>query len=62
MDILCAPKSDSRLEKCGSRPVPCKDCQYLTFSDCYGECRIGRRGIVQPDDYCTFGVRRTKKS
>jgi len=61
-DMTCAAKADSHLEESGNTPVSCKDCQYLTFSDCYGECRIGRRGIVRPDDHCGFGVRRTKES
>jgi len=36
--------------------VRCKDCEYLMFSDCYGECRAGRLGIVSPNDYCSRGV------
>ena len=39
-------------------PVRCKDCKHLMFSDCYGECRIGHMGIVQPDDFCSYGERR----
>lgn len=39
-------------------PVRCKDCKHLMFSDCYGECRIGHIGIVQPDDFCSRGERR----
>ena len=38
--------------------VRCKDCKHLMFSDCYGECRIGHMGIVQPDDFCSRGERR----
>lgn len=37
--------------------VRCKDCKYLMFSDCYGECAKGRLGIVNPDDYCSYGER-----
>ena len=39
--------------------VHCKDCKYITFSDCYGECGAGRMGIVSPDDFCSYGERRT---
>lgn len=35
--------------------VTCKNCIHLTFSDCYGECGAGYRGIVQPDDSCEYG-------
>jgi hypothetical protein len=38
-------------------PVYCKDCKYLTFSDCYGECGKAILGIVKPDDYCSRGVK-----
>ena len=62
MDIICVIMTDSHSEKSVSAPVTCKDCQYLMFSDCYGECRIGKRGIVQPDDYCGLGIKREKES
>lgn len=38
--------------------VRCAQCKHLMFSDCYGECRIGHMGIVQPDDFCSHGERR----
>ena len=38
--------------------VLCKDCKHLMFSDCYGECGIGRMGIVRPEDFCSYGERR----
>lgn len=38
--------------------VRCKDCEWLVFSDCYGECGKGYRGIVRPEDFCGKGVRR----
>ena len=38
--------------------VYCKDCKHLMFSDCYGECAEAHKGIVQPDDYCSYGERR----
>lgn len=37
--------------------VRCKDCKYLIFSDCYGECSKGYIGIVSPNDYCSRGER-----
>ena len=41
--------------------VHCVDCKYLMFSDCYGECSKGHKGIVQPDDYCSYGERKENK-
>ena len=38
--------------------VYCKDCEFLMYSDCYGECRRGYLGIVRPRDYCSRGLRR----
>lgn len=38
--------------------VRCKDCKYLMFSDCYGECGQGHMGIVRPDDFCSYGERK----
>ena len=38
-----------------TNPTQCKDCAHLMFSDCYGECSKGHRGIVKPDDSCEFG-------
>lgn len=38
--------------------VRCKDCKYLMFSDCYGECGAGHLGIVRPDDFCSRGIRK----
>lgn len=35
--------------------VKCKDCKYLMFSDCYGECSKAYKGIVQPNDSCGKG-------
>lgn len=35
--------------------IRCKDCKYLMFSDCYGECRKGIFGIVSPEDSCGRG-------
>lgn len=51
-DIMEEPAVDAVI------PVRCKDCKHLMFSDCYGECRIGHIGIVQPDDFCSRGERR----
>lgn len=30
----------------------CLNCKNLMFSDCYGECSRGYKGIVRPDDSC----------
>ena len=38
--------------------VLCKDCEHLMFSDCYGECSKGYRGIVSPTDTCEHGIKR----
>ena len=38
-----------------TNPVQCRDCAHLMFSDCYGECSKGHRGIVKPDDSCEYG-------
>ena len=38
--------------------VRCRDCKYLMFSDCYGECSKGYLGIVRPDDFCSYGERK----
>lgn len=42
--------------------VRCRDCRYLMFSDCYGECRRGNLGMVRPDDYCSYGKRMEKNA
>ena len=36
----------------------CRECKYLMFSDCYGECGAGHIGIVRPDDFCSRGIRK----
>lgn len=41
--------------------VHCKDCKYITFSDCYGVCGAVRMGIVGPYDFCSYGERRTNE-
>ena len=50
--IINAPSADVQ------EIVRCKDCKYLMFSDCYGECSKGKKGIVMPDDFCSCGERR----
>ena len=35
-----------------------KDCKYLMFSDCYGECKRYLR-LVNMTDFCSSGERRT---
>lgn len=41
--------------------VHCKECKHLMFSDCYGECGAARMGIVSPDDFCSYGERKTNE-
>lgn len=38
--------------------VRCKDCQYLMFSDFYGECAMGCMRTVLPMDFCSRGSRK----
>lgn len=38
--------------------VRCRDCKHLMFSDFYGECKRGNLGIVNPDDFCSYGERK----
>jgi hypothetical protein len=40
--------------------VHCRDCKFLMFSDCYGECSKAYKGIVRPNDFCGMGERREK--
>lgn len=42
--------------------VKCKDCDYLMFSDMYGECSKGYKGIVQPNDSCGKGQKKFTKN
>lgn len=42
--------------------VECWQCQYLMFSDCYGECSKGNSsGVVQPHFSCGKGKFRNKE-
>ena len=38
--------------------VYCADCEYLMYSDCYGECSKGHKGVVKPEDSCFYGKRK----
>ena len=39
--------------------IECRQCQYLMFSDCYGECSKGNiSGAVKPHFSCGKGVSR----
>lgn len=40
------------------KEIKCKECKHLMFSDCYGECSKGFKGIVRPDDSCPYGERK----
>ena len=42
--------------------IECCQCQYLMFSDCYGECSKGNiSGIVQPHFSCGKGEFRNEE-
>ena len=41
--------------------IRCVDCKHLMFSDCYGECSEGHKGIVGPNDSCGKGKPREDK-
>lgn len=69
------PNCGARMDKLGGddpgpKGVPgppgevvfCKDCDYLEYSDCYGECGRGYLGIVKPYDYCSRGMWREKEN
>lgn len=43
------------------KEVKCLDCEYLMFSDFYGECSKAYKGIVRPWDSCGKGKRRARK-
>lgn len=45
----------------GVELIRCKDCKYIMFSDCYGECGAGNLGIVRPDDFCIRGERKDSR-
>lgn len=41
--------------------VRCKDCKHLGIQDlCYGYCKKRMYGIIQPDDFCSYGERRSE--
>ena len=52
----CGAKMDGKKQE-----VKCKDCEYLMFSDCYGECLKAYKGVVSPDDSCGKGKRKPQK-
>ena len=37
--------------------ITCKNCKHLMFSDMYGECSKGYKGIVNPWDTCEHAER-----
>lgn len=41
--------------------IKCYECKHLMFSDCYGECSKGIKGIVSYNDGCIFGEKRLPK-
>ena len=46
-----------------SKPlVHCKDCKYLGIKDfVYGYCKHNMCGIINPDDYCSQGIKNKNK-
>lgn len=48
---------DGKTEK-GGNDVECIECEFIMFSDCYGECSKAYRGIVSPHDSCGKGKRK----
>ena len=41
--------------------VRCKDCKHLGIKDfAFGCCNRKMIGIIQPDDYCSYGERRAE--
>lgn len=57
--IVFALKIASILSECvpetEMNSVKCKECEYLMFSDVYGECSKNYKGIVSPNDSCGKG-------
>ena len=46
-----------RYEEMDENKIECWQCQYLMFSDCYGECSKGNiSGAVKPHFSCGKGV------
>ena len=48
-------------EETPTNDVKCIECEYLMFSDCYGECSKAYKGIVSPDDSCGKGKKKEGK-
>lgn len=61
--VICGVEIDDivkELTEGSTEEVKCMECEHLMFSDMYGECSKGHRGIVRPDDSCMFGKRKVK--
>ena len=57
--IICGLKTNYKQSTADMvEAVRCKDCKHLMFSDMYGECSQAHMGIVRPDDFCSYGVRK----
>lgn len=41
--------------------IKCSECKFIMYSDCYGECGKGIRGIVNRNDGCFEGEKRLPK-
>ena len=48
-------------EETPTNDVKCIECEYLMFSDCYGECSKAYKGIVSPDDSFEKGKKKEGK-
>ena len=59
--LVDLPESKIRAVIDDHSDVRCVDCRYLEFSDLYGECSIGYKGIVWPNDSCGRGEPREEK-
>ncbi len=49
---------DGHIESEINNKVKCVECEYLMFSDMYGECSKNYKGIVHPEDSCGKGKRK----
>lgn len=59
--FLTKEKAEAHLPQPPKEIVYCKDCEHLMFSDCYGECAKGHKGIVNPNDTCEHATRKPPK-
>jgi hypothetical protein len=62
LDIDCFTLARRIMEAGWTKPVPCKDCKYKRHNRKYDVILcghdIGVRGLLKPDDFCSYGERR----